>query len=53
MKRNMWIGLIVAVVILLMISCYKREELFDNSGALMQLSTSHVPSGVRVPDGVL
>lgn len=49
----MWIALIVAVVILFMFSCYKREEMFDNSGALMQLSADSVPNGVRVPGGVI
>ncbi len=50
MKRNIWIALIVAVVIIFMFSCYKREEMFDNSGALMQLSADHVPDNAPVPE---
>ena len=42
----MWIALIVAVVIIFMFSCYKREEMFDNSGALMQLAADRVPSNL-------
>lgn len=42
----MWIALIVAVVIIFMFSCYKREELFADGGALTQLAADHVPSNL-------
>jgi hypothetical protein len=47
MKINFWIVAIIALVILFIASCTKREEMFDNSGALMQLSADRVPSGVN------
>jgi hypothetical protein len=47
MKVNLWVVAIIILVVLFIASCQKREEMFDNSGALMQLSADHVPSGIK------
>jgi hypothetical protein len=46
MKINLLFITIIAVIILFIVSCMKREEMFDNSGALMQLNADHVSEGV-------
>jgi len=47
MKVNVWIIALIVLLALFIASCTKREEMFDNSGALMQLSADHVPSGIN------
>lgn len=39
----MWIVAIIALVILFIASCTKREEMFDDGGALMQMAADSVP----------
>lgn len=47
MKVNVWIVAIIALVILFIASCTKREEMFDSTGAEMQVAADHVPSGIK------
>jgi ABC-type dipeptide/oligopeptide/nickel transport system permease component len=43
MKINLLFIAIIVAIILYIASCVKRNEMFDNSGALMQLTADHVP----------
>ncbi len=43
MKVNYWIIALIALLALFIASCTKREEMFADGGALMQLAADRVP----------
>ncbi len=43
MKVNYWIIALIVLLALFIASCTKREEMFADGGALIQLAADHVP----------
>jgi hypothetical protein len=44
MKVNYWIIALIVLLALFIASCTKREEMFADGGALIQLAADHVPN---------